>query len=238
MNVLIADNELVSCSHLTRLLNNIPRTQVVGEAHDGIEAVVKTARLQPDIVLLDVHMTRLDGLSVARHISKITLPPAIIFVSKSRTYSLDALDLHASGYLLKPVQLKRLKGAVQYIRQTRMISDRTVIANHKEHVYYCRSGSNVYLVDLLQVPYLRASNKYTEIVGSNRCLLSSRSLTYFEKKYDSFLMRARRNVLINKFYVREIGRATNRNYVVTLKESGEKIVISRRNGDYIRKNLK
>ena len=237
MHVLVADDKKDSCSYLCQMLGHIPDVEVVGEVYDGLEVINKTNQLHPDIVLMNIDMPGLDGLSAARTLSKITTPPAVIFIAANRSHSLDALDVHASGYLLKPVQFKRLKESVDYIRSTRTLSEQSVASKKSQHAFYCRFGNSLHLIDMLQVPYLRSSQKYTEIVGLDKRVLSPYPLSFFEKKYSDILVRARRNVLVNRYYIEGLCRNANNSYMVKLKNSNEKIMVSRRRSNEVRESL-
>lgn len=88
MNILIVDDEKLARDRLARLIEKSEQHTVVGEANNGHAAIEQIEKLQPDIVLLDIRMPGMDGLEVARHLTKLENPPAIIFCT---AYSEHAL---------------------------------------------------------------------------------------------------------------------------------------------------
>lgn len=127
MKILIVDDEPLALDLLRALLAQIPDVEIVGEASDGDAAVEATARLCPDLVILDIHMPCRDGLQAAfdlkaahgRHV------PAVIFSTAHADHAVDAFDLDAADYLLKPVRLNRLRQAIDRARSRRAM-DREV----------------------------------------------------------------------------------------------------------------
>ena len=103
MKILLVDDETLARDRLKRLLEDDTQHEVVGEAVNGIEAVRICAELQPDLVLLDIRMPGMDGLETARHFLELDAPPGVIFCTAYEEHAIQAFDLQAVGYLLKPV---------------------------------------------------------------------------------------------------------------------------------------
>jgi two-component system LytT family response regulator len=115
LRVLIADDERPARRFLANLLADCPEVEVVGEASNGQEAVDLIERLKPDLALLDLQMPELGGLDAARMVAAGALP-AIVFVTAFDEYAVEAFELNAVDYLLKPVELERLRAAVERAR--------------------------------------------------------------------------------------------------------------------------
>jgi two-component system LytT family response regulator len=115
LRVLIADDERPARRFLANLLADCPEVEVVGEASNGQEAVELIERLKPDLALLDLQMPELGGLDAARMVAAGALP-AIVFVTAFDEYAVEAFELNAVDYLLKPVELERLQAAVERAR--------------------------------------------------------------------------------------------------------------------------
>lgn len=237
MKILLVDDEKFSLSQMTSLLDRIPGVRIVGFAHSGLEAIKKAADLRPDIVLMDIMMPGCNGLLAARNIANMHAAPAIIFVSASQAHALEAFDLHADGYLLKPVQFERLRDALITVGHRRSKSPQLQVAETSAKYVYCRAGTGVRLVAMRQVPYLRACNKYTELVCRGERLFSSQSLTHFERRFTSVLVRLRRDVLANRDYIKGINRLGREHYEVILKGIKKPIRVSRRNQTQIRRAI-
>jgi two-component system LytT family response regulator/two-component system response regulator LytT len=117
IRTLIVDDEQPAREELAFLLSSFPDIQVVGQARNGLEAVDLIARLKPDLVLLDIQMPGLDGFGVARRMLSQAHPPHIVFVTAYDQYALQAFEVSALDYLLKPIGGQKLGRAVQRARE-------------------------------------------------------------------------------------------------------------------------
>ncbi len=116
IRTLLVDDEQPSRERLRQLLGAHADVDVVGDAEDGVQAVERIAELSPDLVLLDIQMPGLSGLEVAASLGRPR--PAIIFCTAFEQYAVDAFELHAVDYLLKPVNRSRLQAALDRIRES------------------------------------------------------------------------------------------------------------------------
>ena len=112
LRVVIADDERPARAILISMLREIADVEIVGEAVDGAEAVEVIERTKPDLVLLDLQMPEVDGLSVVRLLKRGSLP-LIAFVTAYDEYAVRAFELNAVDYLLKPVEESRLREAIR-----------------------------------------------------------------------------------------------------------------------------
>ena len=108
MKVLIVDDEPLARARLQRLLAHYPDYNHAAQASNGNEALQQVKLQAPDIVFLDVDMPAMSGLEVATQLNKLSVPPAIIFVTAHPEHALEALQLSAAGYLVKPVTEQNL----------------------------------------------------------------------------------------------------------------------------------
>lgn len=115
VRILIADDERLIRAGYQMILGSEPDLDVIGEAADGVEAVEQAKRLQPDVVLMDVRMPRLDGIAATRAIVATEPAPAVLVVT---TFDLDeyvfqALRAGATGFLLKDAPESQLLAALR-----------------------------------------------------------------------------------------------------------------------------
>ncbi|MDG6079444.1 response regulator transcription factor [Erythrobacter litoralis] len=125
LRTLIVDDEPLAIERMEVICGRIAELDVVGTASDGAEALALTEKLRPDLLLLDMTMPELDGLGVARRLSEKALRPAVIFVTAHDNYAVDAFDLDAVDYVLKPVKADRLARAVERARARRGTAEHT-----------------------------------------------------------------------------------------------------------------
>ncbi len=117
LRLLLADDEPLALRRLARLLTQCPDVTVVAQARDGEAAAAAIREQAPDLVLLDIHMPGLDGLTLAAHLAR-THPtrPLVIFTTAHASHAVDAFDTSAVDYLLKPLELPRLLRALERAR--------------------------------------------------------------------------------------------------------------------------
>lgn len=112
LRTLIVDDEPLAVERMQVICSKMARLAVVGTANDGAAALRLVKALKPDLVLLDMTMPEVDGLSVARALGKQQRRPAVIFVTAHDEFAVEAFDLEAIDYVLKPVAPERLKRAI------------------------------------------------------------------------------------------------------------------------------
>lgn len=116
IRLLVVDDEAPARRRLKRLLSAVPDVEVAGEAGNGPDAVRAIRELSPDAVLLDVKMPGLDGFGVVREVGPSRMPP-VVFVTAFEDRALEAFEVEAVDYLLKPVSPDRLARAVERLRK-------------------------------------------------------------------------------------------------------------------------
>lgn len=114
LRALIADDEPLARRRVRTLLDAHSDFQTIGECSGGIEALALIEREQPDVAFLDIRMTELDGMEVARRLS--ATGPAVVFVTAYNAYAVDAFEVSAVDYLLKPFDEERFVAALQRVR--------------------------------------------------------------------------------------------------------------------------
>lgn len=113
LRTLIVDDEPLAVERIQVICAQIESINVIGTASDGAAALRLADALSPDLILLDMTMPELDGLGVARELARQDNPPAVIFVTAHDDFAVEAFDLDAIDYVLKPVASDRLSRAIE-----------------------------------------------------------------------------------------------------------------------------
>ena len=124
LKTLIVDDEPLAVERMQVICSKIDELQVVGTASDGAQALRLVDALTPDLILLDMTMPEVDGMSVAKSLAKKAERPAVVFVTAHDNYAVEAFDLDAVDYVLKPVKPERLERAVSRALARRGDSER------------------------------------------------------------------------------------------------------------------
>lgn len=183
----MVDDEPLARGRLLRMLGSLEGVEPVGEAGTGREALDKIAELAPDCVLLDVRMPGLDGLEVA----KATDVP-VVFTTAHDVYAVEAFELSAVDYLLKPVRRERLLRALDKVRQgaaadpARLDALVQRLLEPSGHAplarISARRGDAVHLFDPAEIVRFTAAGGYTSFQREGREFLLDESLSQLEER--------------------------------------------------------
>jgi two-component system response regulator AlgR len=242
MKVLVVDDEAPARERLKRLLENIADVELVGEAADGRSALELAQTALPDVLLLDIRMPAMDGIEVARHLSALAAPPAIIFVTAFDQYALDAFDAQAVGYLLKPIRREKLETALQSVhRLTRpqlgSLAARTGIATPRKQIA-ARVRDRLKLIPVEDVLYFLADQKYVTIKHSQGEDLIEEALKSLEDEFEPDFVRVHRNALVAVKAIDSLHRSDDGQLEVVIAGTQERLTVSRRLAGDLLKRLR
>jgi two-component system response regulator AlgR len=233
LNILIIDDEQPARDRLSRLLRNLPKCEVVGEAASSNEALECISALSPDVLLLDISMPGMDGMSLARVLQEGGASPAIIFCTAYQDQALNAFEVEAVDYVVKPVRIERLETAIEKARK--------YVGSEKgsEEEQYVRStvGGKVVLTPVHRVICLVSEDKYTTVTHEKGSTVIDESLTELEQKYPGLFFRVHRNALVSRKHLRGLERSTEGHTYALLSGTDRKPEVSRRNISALRKLL-
>jgi len=234
MKVLIVDDEPPARRRLARMLADVPDVVVVGEAGDGESAVQLARTLQPDVMLLDVQLPGMDGVTLAQR--TLGLPP-IIFCTAWDAYAVKAFELNAVDYLLKPVRPERLALALERARSRRPGAPvLETLAPVSATRLMATTRGEVRFFDARQVSRFWASEKYTLFRADGEEHLIEESLSSLEQRLPSSdFLRVHRAELIRLSAVKSLSSDED-GAVVTL-DDGQRARVSRRSLSAVKEAL-
>ncbi len=226
MRVLIADDEPIAREILREHIDAIAGIEFAGEASTGAEAISRIFDLRPDVVLLDLQMPELDGLSVVRSLSG-GRSPLVIFVTAYENHALAAFEVGAIDYLLKPVRRERLEQALE--KAKRQLKP-TVIAAPSETLRKIvgRRGTDLYLLDPSEIVAFQAEGELVHIVTTAQRYLSDHSLKALEEKLgQTRFRRIHRSTIINTDHIRKISPLSSKRWLLKMSNHFEAVVSKR-----------
>ncbi len=233
MKVLIADDEPLARERLRAMLAEHADIAVVGEAGNGREALDEVARLQPDLLLLDIAMPVMDGLEAAHHLAMLDAPPALVFCTAFDEHALAAFEAAAVDYLVKPVRAERLAAALE--RARRYVASRPdaprppELPRSKPRTHLsARLRGSLRLIPVGEIVYLQADEKYVSVHHAHGEDLIEESLKSLELEFGERFLRIHRNCLIAASALTELRRDADGQAHVVLRNVATPLEVSRR----------
>lgn len=242
LRVFLVDDEQPARERMREVLGDLvgelPNT-VVGEAASGHEGLRLLPTLPVDVALVDIHMPQMSGMEFARHLATLEHPPAIVFVTAHDQYAVEAFEVNAIDYLLKPVRASRLVAALQRARATGAVQreplERAAAAagqGPRRYLSVTERG-RIHLVPVADIIYLKAELKYVTIRSAERELLLEESLSALEQEFGETFVRVHRSCLVARARIVGFERVVDEDgegagWAVVLEGIAEKLPISRR----------
>ena len=227
LRALVVDDEAPARARLSALLRELDQVEVVGEAHDALEALHQFDALAPDLLYLDVRMPGMSGLELARHLARLDQPPAIIFTTAHGEHAMDAFDAEAVGYLLKPVRKEKLAAATERAQRLNPRQLEAVPAPARTHLAV-RTRTGLRMVRVEDVICLVAQDKYTAVQHTAGTDLIEDSLRTLEGELGARFVRVHRGALVNRDCIEAIERAADGTHQIRLRGVTETLPVSRR----------
>ena len=254
LRAIVVDDEQLAREELCYMLEQLGNVEVVAQAGNGLEAVGIVERFGPDVVFLDVQMPGLSGFEVAHRLIQNGSSPNIIFVTAFDRYAIEAFEVNAVDYLLKPVDGTRLERALDKARKRvatskdlplndqveRIVQLMTERQSKRERVAV-KVGERFLLVQAEEIIYASLTDDSINIVTSQLAGTSNfRTLDELQSRLDpSVFWRVHRSHLVNINKVKEIVPWFSRNYILRMKDAkATEIPVSRAQTKRLREYLR
>ena len=237
IQTLIADDEVLARRKLRQLLADESDIEIVGEGSSASEVLELARATKPQLLFLDIRMPGMTGLDLVSELAKcpdIALPH-VVFTTAYDRYALQAFELHAVDYLLKPFTSERLHSAVQRARDQILVSEksnsRDQNGNRQRGPYTARivfkSRGRILFLPVSDIRWIGAEENYVRICTGTESHLLRETMTSIEQRLDpqSFL-RVHRSAIVNLRYVKEVRTESRGDFIVHLV-NGQKLTMSR-----------
>ena len=256
LRTIVVDDEQLAREELCFLLGNIEGVDVVGQAANGIEALETIEEHGPDVVMLDVQMPGLTGFEVARRLLRAGIDSQFVFVTAFDQHAIEAFEVNAVDYLLKPVEAGRLSTAIERVRR-RLHSDRPAPPAQngeldrllqllserqgRREQLAVKVGDRFLLVQTDDVVHASVEDDVITVVTTSLSGTSNyRTLDELQARLDpSVFWRVHRSHLVNINRIKEIVPWFSRNYILKMRDArGSEIPVSRSQTKRLREYLR
>jgi two-component system response regulator AlgR len=191
LRTIIVDDEPLAVERLQILCATVPEIDLVGTAGDGAAALRLAQSLTPDLILLDIGMPKMDGISVARAIALMERKPAIIFVTAYDNFAVEAFDLDVVDYMLKPVSGDRLARAIARAKQQRDDPAEEAAAEPQPDEagafaseFWVSHRSELIRIASLDIDRIEAERDYMRLHTGGRSYLLHQTISTLEQRLD------------------------------------------------------
>jgi two-component system LytT family response regulator len=255
LRTIIVDDEPLALELMRPLLERIGGVEIIGEAHNGRQAIAAVAELEPDLLFLDIHMPGLDGFDVVKALQPDTMP-LVVFATAYEQYALDAFDVHAVDYVLKPFNEHRLKVAVERARR-RYAADTLLHENSKASVMgaidtigqnrpegatvenaeqlIVRDSGTTHFVDQERIDWIDAAGDYMCIHVNGDTIVARMTMESLLDELDtSVFARIHRSTVVNLARIERLKPLSKGEAMLFLKQ-GKALKVSRSYGAIVRR---
>lgn len=238
MKYLVIDDEFLARARLRELILRIDPEAEIIEAENGQAAIEMCENHVPDTALVDIRMPGISGIELVYHLSALEHTPTVIFTTAYTEYALEAFDANAIDYLLKPVQIDRLRRALKKAEPiTKVQTDSLRKSTRSLHISITQKGK-IKLVPIKDICFLKAENKYLLVKTLREEYLMNDTLNNLEKELGDEFLRVHRNALISTAHLEGLEKNQEGQWCVFFRGIPDQIEISRRQTPAIRAWLK
>ncbi|AMO54683.1 chemotaxis protein CheY [Endozoicomonas montiporae] len=240
MKILITDDEPLARDRVRHLLNRLEGFEAIEQdASNGYEAVELARAHQPDIVLMDIRMPLMGGLEAANLLAEMEKPPAIIFCTAYDNHAIEAFNVQAIGYLLKPVKVEDLQQSLNRaskVNRAQMNQLQSSLASNGTRTQIsAKTLKGIELVPLDSIYYFMADSKYVTVYHENGETLIDDPLKDLATEFEATFVRIHRNALVRKSLIERMLRDDNGHYSIQLAHVEKPLSVSRRHVPLMKK---
>ena len=206
VNCLVADDEPIAREIVENYCTHLPMLKVVASCSNALEAKAVMQKEKIDILFLDINMPVLDGISFLKTIQH---KPQVIFTTAYKEYALNAFDLAAADYLLKPFSFERfivaVDKAIERLSKPPQTQSHVIPEEKKEEYLFVKTDSKIFRVAYKDIIYAEANGNYTKIITNQATLMPAITFSAFEHQLPpSLFIRIHRSFIINKSAISHI----------------------------------
>ncbi|KFF19705.1 LytR/AlgR family response regulator transcription factor [Chryseobacterium sp. JM1] len=225
IKVIIVDDERLSREELKKTLKMYEDFVLIGEAENADDAKHLIEREMPDLLFLDIQMPEKSGFDLLESLDHV---PAVMFITAYDQYAVQAFEVNALDYLMKPIREERFAKAIEKIRDA--VNQKSSLNNGvtKDRKIFIKDGEKRFFIQLDDIYLIESLENYTRLFFQGKKALQRRSLRHWEEMLDErIFFRINRTEIINIEYIQEVKQITGGRLEVKLK-TGELLEVSNR----------
>ncbi len=228
LKVLLAEDNPHERMLLKNIIKQVADIEIVGEANNGMETMRLTKKHKPDVIFIDINMPDKSGIETAKEILSICPDTHIIFATAHSDYALEAFNVYATDYIVKPFNRDRIEQTLEKIR----IANENENENFNQHTktkLLIRSECKSLVVSISDIIMITKIQRKTIIHTVNDVISTNENLKSFETKLDNTFFRSHRGYLINTEMVSEIIPWGDRTFLVKMSHTEETALMTDNN---------
>nr|WP_315195780.1 LytTR family DNA-binding domain-containing protein [uncultured Flavobacterium sp.] len=225
IKVIIVDDERSSREELKRALKSYEDFVLIGEAENADDAKDLIETKMPDLIFLDIQMPEKSGFDLLESLDNV---PAVLFTTAYNQYAVQAFEVNALDYLMKPIREERFAKAIEKVRSTISLKFSLNKSEEKDRKIFIKDGEKRFFIQLDEIYLIESLENYTRLFFQGQKALQRRSLRQWEEMLDeNIFFRINRTEIINTHYIQEVNKTIGGRLQIKLK-TGELLEVSNR----------
>jgi two-component system LytT family response regulator len=222
----LVDDEILAIKELETMLKAFPELEIIGSSDRATKAVEQINSLKPDLIFLDINMPGMNGFELLENLEDA---PEVIFVTAYDEYAIQAFEVNALDYILKPVNPERLRDAINKVQRRTQLEK----TNESEKLgidkkIFIKDGEKCFFVPVKDIYLIESEGNYVRVYFENKKALLHKSLTYMENRLtEEVFFRANRQYILNLNFIKNIEPYFNSTLLIEM-QNGQKIDLSQR----------
>jgi two-component system, LytTR family, response regulator len=197
LKIITADDNVTSRVLLSHFIHFLPQYKIVGEAVNGEELVRLVLEEKPDIALVDIDMPDLNGMEAVKICKQLVPDLQIIFITGYDEFAVEAFEISATDYIVKPIERTRLFHALEKARKLIELSRQNCLLKSKDKRLGIKSQSSILFLPLKDILFIEKENRKTVIHTSNERYETTETLSEIESKLDDYFFKTHRSYIVN-----------------------------------------
>lgn len=228
MKAIIVEDEFPAREELKYFINNFSDIEIISEFDNGVDVLKFMQRNKVDVIFLDINIPMFDGMLLAKTINQFKNKPKIVFITAYKEHAVDAFELDAFDYILKPYSEERIVSTLNKLRQTNLISLENKNVKTAQSNITIWKGNKLVVINIDDIYYCEARERETLVYTKDCEYIAKNSILEFEKKLtcDKFF-KVHRSYIVNTTKIEEIIPWFNSTYKLKLKNMDNEVYVSR-----------